>query len=83
MFSTNVVYGYYVRMCRSGGLFRLASLMISSSLSMVLTSCLVRPLEDAFSRASTVFARVVFTSENPSLESSIWDGALIPSRLLG
>ena len=50
---------------------------------MILTSCFVSPLEGTFYKASTIFASVVFTSENPSLVSSACDGAFIPSRLLG
>ena len=36
LLSTNVVYGCCVRMCLSGGLFRLASLMISVLVHMLL-----------------------------------------------
>ena len=36
LFSTNVVYGCCVRMCRSGGLLRLASLIISVLVHMSL-----------------------------------------------
>lgn len=38
--------------------------------TIAFTSCLVKPLVGAFSRASTVFARAVLTSKNPNLVNS-------------
>lgn len=59
----------------------LRNLELSPSI-ILFTSCLVNPFEVALSKASTVFASVVFAYENPSLVNSSCDGAFIPSRLL-